>query len=236
MPPVREVVVAETPETHGEAKLRGSASPLVQAKPPLFRSTTKTDGTTFSAGRLAAVKDSAVKESAPVPRKLAKWDEPTFKSERLLPTARVLETAALQAVPEIRFESPTTKAELMQSFGRIVEQHKKGSDAFVDALVKERTDLAGLPFLKGDACKLSTKQEQALGRSATVLRQNLELLEEQLESLQLVGKLVFAKNQKPAGSGPDGPRQRFQRSRVVPVLTPATVRDLGAVSPRGCRP
>src|SRR5437868_1482209 len=41
------------------------------------------------------------------------------------------------------------------TLAKINHVNKKAKDAFLTALVESRSDLAGLPFLKGEACRMS---------------------------------------------------------------------------------
>jgi hypothetical protein len=172
-PPRLEVVAVAAPVIRGESKRRGLAYPMVRAKPKsqLVRGAAKADGADKYS---VASRFAEVKFFARPPRTLAKQvGEPAFGPEWLDPATRSKEAEALARVPEVRFESVTTKDEMMKSFRRVADQHKKGSDAFIDALVKERSDLAGLPFLKGEACKVPTKAQQGLAATAGALRENL---------------------------------------------------------------
>jgi hypothetical protein len=173
-PPRLEVVVAAAPVLHAESKQRGDAAPIARYKPNEYvsRSATKLDGPVFtrSAARFSDVKASPFQI---LRARVKQVGEPAFAPGWLDPATRSKESEALARVPEVRFESVTTKTEMLASFKRVAEKHAKGSDAFVDAVVKERVDLAGLPFLKGNACKSSTAAQQSLAVTANLLRNNL---------------------------------------------------------------
>ena len=90
---------------------------------------------------------------------------------------RTSEVESLRKVPEVRLHSYRTNAELLKQFKTVVAQHKNGSDAYVAAVIKDRPDLAGLPFLKGDACRLTPEQDGWLGQASRILRTQLEFIE-----------------------------------------------------------
>jgi len=50
--------------------------------------------------------------------------------------------------------------------------NENGADGFIKALVRERGDLAGLPFLLGDACRMGNKDSRALARAVTEVRRS----------------------------------------------------------------
>ena len=198
------VVAESSTRSHGESKSFGAAAETVGAvKPAIVRSAAKRNGSVFdtAAGSLSRVKAPAL---SPLARGHAKPDGSVFavsaawyagvKSMRrppwtlakhegalppigpdwLAPSVRTPESATLASVPEVRFESSTTKNELLRSFEKVVEKHKKGSEAFLAAAVQDRPELGGLPYLKGAACKLTQTQSEALGKTSGMVRALLE--------------------------------------------------------------
>jgi hypothetical protein len=80
------------------------------------------------------------------------------------------EETELEKVPEVGLERVATGTELFGAFAAAKQRHQNGSDAYVDALAAERGELAGLPFLRGDRCKLDRSRAMELGRGGTSLR------------------------------------------------------------------
>lgn len=81
--------------------------------------------------------------------------------------------AELRFVPEVDFDPDylkKSKDEIAQTAREIVKVSKDNKDAFPRQLMKERADLAGLPFLLGKDCALDAQQAQALARGSLDIR------------------------------------------------------------------
>jgi hypothetical protein len=138
--------------------------------PPL-RGATKPDGSryTTSAARYA---DSKV---ASAPRTVAKLAGRPIPSWLHLSSEKY-ESTSLAEIPQVGLKPASTSKEFREAFVKIYDMHAKGSDAFLHDLVQDRPELAGLPFLMGDACKLSAAQAGALRNSGASLRNALDPL------------------------------------------------------------
>ncbi len=94
----------------------------------------------------------------------------------------------LTQVPLIMFgQSPISKnpanpaekalVELEQTahqMAKIKHVNKKGTDAFLKALIANRPDLGGVPFLMGDACRKNQEQSNDFAMAVTVVRQLMQ--------------------------------------------------------------
>jgi hypothetical protein len=79
-------------------------------------------------------------------------------------------------VPEVDLDTKylkRTKGDIEKKAKEIAEATKKDKDAFVRKLMKERDDLAGMPFLLGKDCLLDKDQTRTLARRSLALRQAL---------------------------------------------------------------
>jgi hypothetical protein len=90
----------------------------------------------------------------------------------------------LRRVPEIDFEQPLVPFKTWEDRNRVVESlaltrsriehlNQKHPDAFMTALLKRRRDLAGLPVMFGDECRLGTAQAERFQGQLGVVRQAL---------------------------------------------------------------
>ena len=71
----------------------------------------------------------------------------------------------LRDVPEVDLDPhylKRSKSQVAENGLEIAKQNKTNKDAFVKKLMKERQDLAGLPFLLGKDCSMSPKEAQVL--------------------------------------------------------------------------
>jgi hypothetical protein len=84
-------------------------------------------------------------------------------------------------VPEIDFQaalgrdpnSIEPKKQTAHTIAKISFLNSKKSDAFMEALLKERSDLGGLPFAMGDACRTKGDRNLQFTNAARVVRQCL---------------------------------------------------------------
>jgi hypothetical protein len=153
----------------------GPASTLARARPRDAHGIAKRNGTFVTTSAAAY---AVAKEQTNGPRTIAKRIAPPPPSlptpDWLWTAVRTSETEALSRVPEVRLHSYKTKIELMKEFKKVVEQHKGGSDAYVAAVALDRPDLAGLPFLKGNACRLTQEEDRSLFQASLQIRRLLE--------------------------------------------------------------
>jgi hypothetical protein len=88
----------------------------------------------------------------------------------------------LTKVPEVVFQKarardlPNTKAleQVAMQIAKINALNKKEADGFLKALVKQRADLAGLPFLMGDACRMKGERSQEFNKVLATIRRLLQ--------------------------------------------------------------
>ena len=95
----------------------------------------------------------------------------------LLPTAPKTVAApvrlpgSLSEVPEVLFQQNLPKparadasmVHTLRTIGKINLVNQRKADAFMDVLLAQRLDLAGLPFVMGDACRLSEERGRQFG-------------------------------------------------------------------------
>jgi hypothetical protein len=84
----------------------------------------------------------------------------------------------LTRVPEIAFEerstTPPDAGKALErnahTIAKINHLNRAKSDGFMEALLKARTDLAGLPFAMGDACRMKGERSREFGRALALIR------------------------------------------------------------------
>jgi hypothetical protein len=104
----------------------------------------------------------------PVPFDKGPVIDPKTPLEKLLPTRPDVREALapwlvkdLTQVPEILFHKPVFgQQNIIQEMAQINHVNKKGTDEFLKLLLKNRPDLAGLPFMMGEACRLDKEKSR----------------------------------------------------------------------------
>lgn len=83
----------------------------------------------------------------------------------------------LAEVPELSLEDPAEPMKAEEAFEYVAHMVEKinhvntgKTDAFVEALLRQRADLRGLPFVMGDDCRLSPERGQHFLSELTILR------------------------------------------------------------------
>ena len=111
--------------------------------------------------------------------------DPQTPLKDLLPTAPKITARKpaliedLSQVPEVSLQEPySSKLDPEKSFEQIAHQvakvnhlNKKTRDHFISALLEERTDLRGLPFAMGDACRSGAARARQFSLAVNTLRQ-----------------------------------------------------------------
>jgi hypothetical protein len=85
----------------------------------------------------------------------------------------------LTQVPEVLLQDPLPKdlsraraiKQTALTIARINHLNEKNRDHFVEALMETRSDLVGLPFLLGDACRTTAKRGREFARAVTIVRE-----------------------------------------------------------------
>ena len=88
---------------------------------------------------------------------------------------------SLAEVPEISLQDPLSKTLATESailqIARVIDKinylNQKKTDAFIEELISGRTDLAGLPFAIGNACRLREERALEFGFSLHSLRKSM---------------------------------------------------------------
>jgi hypothetical protein len=121
------------------------------------------------------------------PRFLFKID-PKAPLKELLPAAPgatdsggPLLSEDLTRVPEISFEAKSAKqadpqkalAHNAHTVAKINHLNREKSDGFMEALLGARTDLAGMPFVMGDACRMKGERSREFGQALNLIRRLL---------------------------------------------------------------
>lgn len=92
--------------------------------------------------------------------------------------ARLLVDDDLAKVPEVAFQGPPALAKAHEltahTIAKINHVNQKKTDAFMEALMKKRTDLAGLPFTLGEACRMKGERGTQFANSLTRLRGSMQ--------------------------------------------------------------
>src|SRR5262245_58824512 len=136
----------------------------------------------FGAAVARGERPATQRTAPPAPRFFFKID-PTTPEKDLLPEAPALTPVTpslllvrLDQVPEIVYQKPfaaTVQDKLEHTahgIARINHLNLKHSDYFLDVLVEHRPDLRGLPYLKGEACRLTRSQRWGLNTGAEAVR------------------------------------------------------------------
>jgi hypothetical protein len=108
----------------------------------------------------------------------------------------------LARVPEVVFETPPAKMlsrdeweqRIKTNLARAADLSTTEKDGFVKTLLRERRDLAGLPFLLGDACRISRGLTAAFRIKALAVR-------EAGKSAEAIASALHAANSKLRGGG-----------------------------------
>ncbi len=113
--------------------------------------------------------------------------DPQTPLKDLLPTApktgkaRPVSSDDPARVPELQFQQAAPKDlpanqilhQTALTIARIKHINKKDKDAFIKALRDQRSDLAGLPFAMGDACRIQGEYSKQLTRSVNLVRRSM---------------------------------------------------------------
>jgi hypothetical protein len=86
--------------------------------------------------------------------------------------------ASLSEVPEVLFAEPLAdhtdlaarRMQMLSTLGKIKHVNQKKTDAYMELLVSERPDLAGLPFALGDACRRKGENRAQFAAVANPIR------------------------------------------------------------------
>jgi hypothetical protein len=100
---------------------------------------------------------------------------------RAVPPGNLL-TEDLARVPEVHFQEPILKTpksdkaalQIARQMAKINLLNKRRPDLFLETLLEHRPDLAGLPFVTGDACRLSKADRPVFRGEVTWVRSRFE--------------------------------------------------------------
>jgi hypothetical protein len=131
--------------------------------------------------------------SAPVPTPVARRFhfkiDPNTPLKDLLPVApRIrrpvgpLQTDDLTRVPEVTFQEPWAKdlakekalERTAHAIAKINHLNQKDTDGFLKALLQQRSDLAGLSFAMGDACRTKGERSREFKSAVATVRRALQ--------------------------------------------------------------
>ncbi len=117
--------------------------------------------------------------------------DPKTPVKDLLPTPPQVKKAGkpvligdLSHVPEIHFQLPLSRdlqsmeamKQTAHTIARINFLNSKKTDAFLETLLKERSDLLGLPYAMGDQCRTKGERSRQLTRAVNLVRQCLQTM------------------------------------------------------------
>jgi hypothetical protein len=90
-------------------------------------------------------------------------------------------TDDLTRVPEVKFQEPLNKGtspSALERTARMIAQinhiNAGKQDGFLRALIAQRTDLAGMPFAMGDACRTKGERSKQFAQAVALVRQALQ--------------------------------------------------------------
>ncbi len=138
-----------------------------------------------------------VQDLLPVPPKAAHKGGPLLSDD-------------LAQVPEVAFEErpakglPSDKAlhHIAHAVAKVNHVNQKKHDAFMEALLGSRTDLSGLPFVMGDACRMTGARSRQFNQALQTVRRFLQQDRQILQEFETVG-------------GKDGKLRRVTVHRMV---------------------
>ena len=170
---------------------------------------------------IAAVVDPMMFRTQPVqliPPQILKFTiDPKTPLKELLPKAPKAKDSipsafvdSLEEVPELMLSEPFAKGMANQKaieaiafqIAKVNHLNKEKSDRFMEALLADRPDLAGLPFQMGGACRLSTTRSRYFKDAVGLVRDSLSEDNRQLvfqrEKLQPVPPRIMSPDQDQA--------------------------------------
>jgi hypothetical protein len=154
--------------------------------------------------------------------------------EKLLPVAPPIKSITgslpaeeLSQVPEVEFQAPLTKVSneamkhIAHQIAKVNHVNAKKSDGFMEALREARTDLAGLPFAMGDACRTKGERSRQFAHAVALVR------------AALGGRSLDVAVSPPPAPVPAPPRPQPPQTNApaAPVLPPAPI-----AAPPGANP
>jgi hypothetical protein len=168
-PPVK-AAAAPVANHHAAQPMEAATGPSAQAKVGRQPYTVRVKPAAPPAGKQLPpvepkVAVAAVKVGAPPE------DKPDWRSKYVLSVTSL--ESQLKRVPEIDLDPDymkRSKKEIAEHAQKASDANKKKKDAFVRQLVKDRDDLAGLPFLMGDDCVLPSEKSRALAAGSLGIR------------------------------------------------------------------
>jgi HEAT repeats len=153
--------------------------PVVRAKPGPSVSTARAKPLPPPAPKLVA-KPPVVVEPTPEP-----VPTPALVVSQAPISAEALE-AQLRDIPEADYDPDylkRSKEDIAKQAKDILAATKNDHDVFVRNLMKDRSDLAGLPFLMGKDCSLDKEKRTALAQHSTEIRRALDAVAEYRKKL-----------------------------------------------------
>jgi hypothetical protein len=170
--------------------------------------------------------DAALKDLLPAPpvRKTASGFEP---SRTLVDVPEI----DFQALPAKGLASEVATKQTAHMIAKVNHLNSKNNEGFMDALRGDRHDLAGLPFLMGNACRTNGDRSKELTRAVATVRNSLRGRSPQMvtgafaapsATRAFSGTLVLAAS--PAAEAPAAPSQPAEPApqATPPAPTPAT--------------
>jgi hypothetical protein len=154
-----------------------------------------------------------LKELLPVPPKARRGSGPLLTDD-------------LARVPEVIFQAPYSSGlgadqamkPIAHQIAKINVANKKGTDAFLKALVENRPDLAGLPFAMGDACRTTGERSRQFNAALATIRRLLQGQSISTTSAMVPVEVAFTTDGRAL---PPPPRPGV--IAPAPVLDPATL-------------
>jgi hypothetical protein len=155
-------------------------------------------------------------------------------------------TDDLALVPEVVFQAPHSRdlapnkamERIAHQIAKINVANKKGTDAFLKALVENRADLAGLPFAMGDACRTTGERNKQFSAALATIRR---LLQSQVltKTSAMVPVQVALPSDEPAirpTPAPSFPPPAKSSGNAPAPTIPATAPATSPVSSTGTKP
>jgi hypothetical protein len=132
---------------------------------------------------------STVFGSMPLPPRFTFTIDPKTPLKDLLPAPSKIKSAGailpddLTQVPEVEFGAPVAKnAEAMKNTAHAIAKvnhlNAKKTDGFLEALRDDRSDLHGLPFAMGDACRTKGERNRQFNAAVATVRALLQQVQQ----------------------------------------------------------
>jgi HEAT repeats len=141
----------------------GVLSPEARAKPPMVESRPAVDPTAAGVAEASRVSTDAVRIAVAVPIFICRAQESN-------PLQHVPELTLDESLLSTKVSREQARRHISELVDRIRAANEKATDGHIQSLIAERRDLAGLPFLLGEKCRMASADAVALREASLEIR------------------------------------------------------------------